>query len=274
MTQIWCNGQWLASDKFPSSPMDRGAVLGLGLFETLLALDGVPAFAERHWARIQASCDRLGWDFPRFDFLETATTLLMLNGLTAGRARIRLGITAGSGPINDLSPGSDRLVWMTASPVGDSAESLTACLAPWPRNERSALAGMKCAAYAENVVALDHARRLGFDEVIFANTSGYLCEFATANLFIVNEGALLTPPLGSGCLPGITREVVMELATGLGITCEERDLVSGELRRAEEVFLTSSIRGVVPLARFEDYEYAVARVSSVLRQAFQDAVAS
>lgn len=254
--------------------MDRGMLHGLGLFETLLAIDGVPVFADRHLARLQLACSRLGWPLSIPDFHGTAIELLARNDLTAGRARIRLAVTAGSGPINDLTPGSDRLVWMTALPAAQPPASLTACLSPWPRNERSPLAGLKCASYAENLIALDHARRQSFDEVIFPNTAGHLCEAATANLFVVMGSALFTPPLVSGCLPGITREVVIELVKDLGIPCEERDLLPGELQRAEEVFLTSSIRGLTRLSRFEDHPYAEGRTTQVLRQALQEAVAN
>ncbi len=274
MMQLWCNGQWLDSLDFPSSPADRGAILGLGLFETLLAIDGVPVFADRHFARLQQACGRLGWPLSLPNFHDTAAELLARNDLTVGRARIRLAVTAGSGPVHDLTPGSDRLVWMKALPVGDPSASLTACLSPWPRNERSPVAGLKCASYAENLVALDHARRQGFDETIYPNTAGHLCEAATANLFVVEGGTLLTPPLASGCLPGITREVVIGLAKGLGMACEERDLKPGELLRADEVFLTSSIRGVVRLSRFEDHCFAEGRTTPILRQALQEAIAN
>lgn len=272
MTQLWCNGQWLDSRDFPSSPTDRGSILGLGLFETLLALDGSVVFAERHLARLQQGCTRLGWSISIPDIHATAMELLARSNLTAGRARIRLAVTAGSGSLDDLTPGSDRLVWMAAFPAAGPPASLTACLSPWPRNERSPLAGMKCASYAENLLALDHARRQGFDETIFTNSSGHLCEAATANLFLASEGTLLTPPLASGCLPGITREVVIELAKVLGIPCHERDLLPAELPRAEEVFLTSSIRGLTRLSRVEDHHYAEGRTIQVLRQALQEAV--
>ena len=272
MTQLWCNGQWLNSLDFSSSPTDRGMQHGLGLFETLLALDGTPVFADRHLTRLQQACARLGWPLEIPAFRETAVELLARNNLIAGRARIRLSITAGSGTIHDLTPGSDRLIWMTAFPASDPSASLTASLSPWPHNERSALTGMKCASYAENLIALDHARRLGFDETIFTNTAGHLCEAATANLFVVLDGTLLTPTLASGCLPGITREVVIELATELGIPCEERHLALAELQQAKEVFLTSSLRGVVPLSRFEDYRYTAGRITQVLQQALQAAI--
>lgn len=274
MTPLWCNGQWLNSFDFPSSPMDRGTLHGLGLFETLLAIDGAPVFSDRHLARLQQACARLGWPLAIPDFHETAVELLARNGLTAGRARIRLAITAGSGPIHDLTPGDDRLVWMTALPAAEPPASLTACLSPWPRNERSSLAGMKCASYAENLIALDHARRLGFNEAIFSNTVGHLCEAATANLFMVIDGKLFTPPSASGCLPGITREVVIELATELEIPCEERNLSPAELPQAEEIFLTSSLSGVTRLSRFDDHHYAAGRTTQVLQHALQAAISS
>ena len=274
MTHIWCNGQWLEPLDFPSSPTDRGMLQGLGLFETLLALDGAPIFADRHLTRLQQACARLGWPLSLPDFRETAAELLVRNNLTTGRARIRLTVTAGSGSLHDLTPGSDRLIWITAFPASDPSASLTASLSPWPRNERSALAGMKCASYAENLIALDHARRLGFDETIFTNTAGHLCEAATANLFMVLDDTLLTPPLASGCLPGITREVVIELAMESGIPCDERILMPAELQQAEEVFLTSSVRGVVRLSRFENHRYAAERATAVLQQALQAAISS
>ena len=274
MTQLWCNGQWLTSLEFPSSPTDRGALHGLGLFETLLVLDGAPVFLDRHLARLQQACARLGWPLSLPDFYDTAVELLARNGLTSGRAKIRLSITAGSGTIHDLTPGDDRLVWLTALPAAEPPASLTACLSPWPRNEHSPLAGLKCASYAENLIALDHARRLGFDEAIFSNTVGHLCEAATANLFVVIDGKLFTPPLAAGCLPGITREVVIELATELKIPCEERNLAPAELPLAEEIFLTSSLSGVTRLSLFEDHRYPAGRTTRVLQQALQAAISN
>ncbi|MGL4401974.1 MAG: aminotransferase class IV [Luteolibacter sp.] len=249
MKKLWCNGHWLDSQDFPASPTDRGFLHGLGLFETMLAVDGRLIFADRHLARLRAGHDKLGWpvEFPAFQ--EIAAELLVANGLDTVRARVRLTVTGGSGPIHDLTPGSDRLVWMSAIPALVPPDSLSACISPWPRNEYSPLVGLKCASYSENLIALDHARRAGFDETIFLNTAGHLCEAATANLFLVKNGTLFTPPLGSGCLPGITRELVIELAGETGIPCEVGDLDASQLQAAEEIFLTSSTIGVLPVSR-------------------------
>ncbi len=272
MTQIWCNGQWLPATNYPGAAQDRGTFLGLGLFETMLAHDGVLVFANRHLARLHHSCKRLGWTAEIPGLREIAAELLVKNQLTKGRARLRLIVTAGSGPHNDLRPGADRLVWLAAFPAGETPESLTLCLSPWPRNERSPLAGLKTASYAENLVALDHARRLGFDEAVFLNTAGYLCETATANLFLIKNGVLLSPSLDSGCLPGIGREVLLELATSIGIPCEERPLTQQDLITAAEIFISSTIRGPVPVSRFEQKNLVIGAATQRLRTAFFDLV--
>lgn len=268
MMQLWCNGQWLDPLDFSMAPTDRGLMHGLGLFETILAIGGEPVFADRHLARLREGCERLGWPFECAGMRETMVELIRLNGLGEGRARVRLAITAGSGAIHDLAPGADHVVWMTAFPAPEPPLSTSANLSLWRRNEHSALAGLKCASYAENLVALRHASRLGFEETVFLNTSGYVCEAATSNVFLVRNGVLLTPSLDSGCLPGITRAVVIELAAELGISCEERPLIAEDLLAADEVLITSSIRGVMGVSRFEGRTLSPGSVTRKLRDAW------
>lgn len=269
MKRIWCNGQWLDPRDFLSSPMDRGSIHGLGLFETMLAIDGVLRFADRHFARLRSGHEKLGWPVEFPEFQEITAELLAMNRLDTGRARVRLTVTGGSGPIHDLAPGSDRLVWVSAFPALVPPESVSACLSPWPRNELSPLAGLKCASYAENLIALHHARRQGFDETIFLNTADNLCEAATANIFLVKDGTLLVPSLESGCLPGVTREVILELAAETGIPCEVGALVLNQLETADEFFLTSSTIGVMPVSRLGDREIPVGPVTRRLGAALE-----
>jgi branched-chain amino acid aminotransferase len=252
MNAFWCNGKWLSAADFPAAPLDRGAMLGLGLFETVLGEGGRAVFAERHLARLAAGCERLGWVSPDQEFgdlVGVMERLLQHAELGTGRARIRVTVTGGKGELAELAAGRDRLVWMMVSPAAAVPATVAVAIAPWPRNERGALAGLKCASYAENLVALDQARRAGFQETLFFNTAGELCEAATANVFLVTEGRLRTPPLTAGCLAGVTREVVLELAARNGIDCAEAALGSAELAAADEVFLTSATRGPVAVSR-------------------------
>ncbi|MDP3851423.1 MAG: aminotransferase class IV [Luteolibacter sp.] len=273
MIRIWCNGQWMEPLDFSIAVTDRGLMHGLGLFETILAVDGKPVFPERHLTRLDLSCRKLGWHFDFARFRQFMVELLAANGPAAqGRARIRLAITGGSGPVNDLSLGEDHIVMLSAAPVAEPPATTTANCSPFVRNERSALSGMKCGSYAENLVAQDHARRLGFEETVFSNSAGMLCEAATSNLFLVKGGCLHTPSLHSGCLAGITREVVIGLAAELGIPSTERDVAAAEIHEADEILLTSSIRGVMGVSRFEDRIFELGPVTALLRAAWNRAV--
>ena len=264
--QIWCNEQWYDLENAPSSLLDRGSILGLGLFETLLACDGRPVFLERHLARLQSACNRLNWQISYPEFSKIIPALLAKNHLTLGPARLRITVTAGSGPLNDIQLGTDWKIWMSAQPLSQTPASVTALLSPWPRNENSPLVGLKCASYAENLLALDHARRLGFAETLFLNTAGHLCEAATANLFLVKKGVLFTPSLASGCLPGIAREMILEIANHHRIEARECILTQEDLANADEVFTTSSIRGVQTISKVADQSFQAAAITSRLRE--------
>ncbi len=225
--------------------MDRGLCHGLGVFETVLALDRRPIALPLHLARLAAGAARLGLPAPAVP-VEAIGELLERQGLTKGRARVRIALGAGSGDLNRLEPGDDSFLWITAVVCPPPPASLVLVTAPFPRNERSPLAGIKCASYAENLIALDHARRHGADEALFLNTRGEVCEAATANIFAILDREIATPPLSSGCLPGTARARVIGIAASLGLPTAERTLMPGELADVP-VFLTSATRGVVPV---------------------------
>lgn len=120
---------------------------------------------------------------------------------------------------------------------------------PWTRNERGALTGFKTTSYAENVVALARAHERAASEALFPNTVGRLCEGTGSNVFVVLDGEIHTPPLSSGCLPGITRALTVEW-TG----ARETELPQDVLERADEIFLTSTLRDVQAVHRVDGRE--------------------
>jgi branched-chain amino acid aminotransferase len=127
---------------------------------------------------------------------------------------------------------------------------ISAHVASGRRNERAMTAGHKTLAYTDAVAALAEARAAGADEALFLDTEGHLSEATASNVFVVAGGALLTPPLSCGALPGITRAAVLRLAAELGAeAADDRPLDADALRAAEEAFLTSSVRELVPLVR-------------------------
>ena len=129
--------------------------------------------------------------------------------------------------------------------LGELAQAPASCdvaTAPWPRNERGLLAGVKTTSYAENVRALAWARERGAAEAVFGNLAGNLCEGTGTNVFVATDGRLVTPPLSAGCLAGVTRALVVEWA---GVA--EEDLPLSALPSAEEAFLTGTTRDVQPV---------------------------
>jgi len=272
--RIWCNGRVMDAEELRVSPFDRGLTIGLGLFETILSIDGRPVFFDRHWARHAAACRRLGWDAPDAGMLRDAIeNLLRENGLCSGFGRVRWFQTAGGGALDRLQTGADALTLLTATVAAPVPDLVALTLCPWTRNERSPLVGLKAASYAENALALADARSKGFGESLWINGQGEICEASTANVFAVIGGRGFTPPLSSGCLPGVTRAWVLESASRLGLAMEERTLSPADLARADELFLTSATRGVVPVSRLDEREWNIpGEWSETLRAAWQRAV--
>jgi branched-chain amino acid aminotransferase len=126
------------------------------------------------------------------------------------------------------------------------------------RHAASPLAGVKVTSWLNNSWNLHEAHHLGFDEVVLLNERGEVAECTAANIFCVREGRVLTPPLASGCLPGITREVLLEIGTGAGISVEEQTLVPEDLYTSEEVFISSTNRNLLPVSVIKDRKIAKA----------------
>lgn len=246
-TPVWVDGSLVAAADAGVSAFDRGVTLGEGVFETIKATGGTPFAVRRHLERLRRSAQALavdvGWSD---DELRSAIDDVIAAVVDAPRVRIRITATGGAAPLDPqraTEPRRGTLV-VAAGPFEPWPPSSTICTLPWPWNERSPLSGVKTTSHAEHVLAQAHARSQGCDEAVFANTSGHLCEGAASNVFVVVDGRLLTPSLASGCLPGVTRALVLETTDA-----EEADLSIDVLATADEIFLTSSTRDVQPVRR-------------------------
>lgn len=248
---IWHNYTWSESREIPIPASDRGLLHGFGIFDTMLAVDGeLPCFAE-HVARLAASCTRLGWPPPA---LATATfyELLKRNKLTTGRARIRVTLTAGSGEIHSTEQGEDFLLMLTAARANSRREApASVIVSTFARNERSPLAGIKSTCYAENLLALSEARTQGHDEALLLNTQGHLCEGTTSNVFLNIADRWLTPPLSSGCLPGIARAAVLRAAAQSGAVISEETITREQVDSATAGFLSSAVVGIRAIGKID-----------------------
>lgn len=242
---IWLDGALRDENSARVSVFDHGLTVGDGVFETLKAEHGQVFALTRHLERLARSARGLGLPAPDpAEVRRACAAVLEANPMPRGRLRITY--TGGLSPL-----GSDRgttgptlvVALGEAAPRPDTTSVVTV---PWTRNEHGALAGLKTTSYAENVVALARAQQQGASEALFANTAGRLCEGTGSNVFVVLDGELHTPPVSSGCLAGVTRALVVDW-----VGARETDLPFDALERAEEIFLTSSLRDVQAVARID-----------------------
>ena len=243
MTWVWVDGVLTAGDDSRVSALDHAVTVGDGVFETMKAVGGEPFAMRRHLRRLRSSAAVLGLEVGRSDEELRAVCAEVL-AADEGLGRLRITVTGGVGPLGSGRGSTPATVVVAASRATEWPATSQVVVVPWVRNERSAVAGAKTISYAENVVALAHAHERGADEAVLANTVGALCEGTGTNVFVVQGGRVRTPSLSTGCLAGITRELVLEL-----VDVEETDaLTPADLRGADEAFLTSSTRDVHPIA--------------------------
>jgi len=235
------NGHLLPADAAHVSVTDRGLTLGHGVFETIRVDEGAPFALSRHLRRLRAAAGHCGLDCPPATVLaEEVHALLAADQLLrSGRVRVRLTLTAGpdlpGGPRG--VPGPTRIV--SGGQVPTPHEPVTLLLVDWRRGTRTPTTGVKATSYLDSVLALGAAQRHGAAEALLLSDRGHLSEASRANIFLISRRRLRTPSLASGCLPGVTRGLVCEW-----FAAAEDRLTLGHLRRGEEAFLTSSLRGV------------------------------
>ncbi|MFD4399379.1 aminotransferase class IV [Kitasatospora sp. NPDC058478] len=247
-TTSWVNGALVDSADAAVSVLDHGLTTGDGVFETLKATDGRAFAITRHLDRLTRSARGLGLPDPDHDLVrEACAQVLAANPAPLGRLRVTY--TGGTSPLGSERGTAGPTLVVALGAINRRPDETAAAVVPWRRNEHSAVAGLKTTSYAENVVALAAAHRAGASEALFANTVGLLCEGTGSNVFVVLGGRLLTPTLASGCLAGITRQLVVDWCGA-----EETDLPLNALQDADEVFLTSTTRDVQAVTRVDDRE--------------------
>lgn len=239
------NGDLLSSSAPLLSVGDRLVQCGRGAFETLAAYRGRIFLAGEHFARLRQAARLLDLPCPSDEELTAAArTALEANDLAAAEiARVRITLSS--------PPDGASSWWVEATMPPPHPPAARVITGPFVRNERGLLAGLKTVNCGENFAALHLAREAGADEALFGNGRDELCEGTWSNVFVRIGDRWITPPLSSGCLPGITRRLVLELLSESGHSAFEETLLIRELERVESAFLTSSLREIQPIAAID-----------------------
>lgn len=227
----------------------QGRLYGRGVFTTIAVFGGEPFLWKKHWRRISINAEALGIDlsaFPEDDVKGRLQEALEVGKISEGRARV----TFYDDRPSDVWPTENTAappvtISVLAAPRKKVSRPFRCALSPFVINSRSALAGVKSCNYLENVLALEDARRGGSSESLRANERGHIAGACMANVFWLKGDRMFTPSLSTGCLPGTTREHVLE-----NVECEQATAARDEVERADAVFLTSAGLGVIAVDEF------------------------
>lgn len=243
--RAWLNGDLLTDPTQGAVAVtDHGFTVGDAVFEAVKTLGGRPFALTRHLARLERSAAGLGLPAPDLDDVRRGVEAVLEDDPIG---RLRITYTAGRAPMGSGRGDGPPTLVVAYSPIAPASDSTSVVTVPWTRNEHGATAGLKTTSYAENVIALAHAAERGGTEAIFANTAGNLCEGTGSNVFYVVDDELRTPSLDSGCLAGITRELVIEWCGAREVDAPLPDV----LGIASEAFLVSTTRDVQAIARWD-----------------------
>jgi branched-chain amino acid aminotransferase len=252
-----------------------GLLMGWGVFTTLRIYNGVPFAFERHWERMVWDAERLGiaLDYDEGAVRKAIVELAAANHRPEGAARLSFVKNHG-GLWADAQgcPPIDLLIFTRELAVWPASHKLL--LVPNAIFSMGRLAGAKMLSWVNNAGTLERVHAQGFDDALLLNEQGQLAECTSANVFLVRGGQILTPPLASGCLPGITREVLREVIPAAGYTLEEQDLTPADLDSAEEVFISSTTREVAGVGSIDpNWKFpAPGKITRQLAVAFQSYV--
>jgi branched-chain amino acid aminotransferase len=272
---IFHNGRIVPLKEVHLSPGQVGLLTGWGVFTTLRLYRGLPFAFERHWKRMARDAERLqlSMQYSEETVRRAVAELARVNHRPEGMARVSFVKNSGGlwSQAEDL-PASDLLIF-------------TRELVPWPAAHRLRLqpmgifaggqyAGTKMLSWVPHAAVLERTHGEGFDDALLLNERGQLAECTSANIFVVREGKVLTPPLSSGCLEGITRQVLFAIAPGAGVELVEQELTPDDLSAAQEVFVSSTTREVAAVGTISpNWTYpAPGKTTQALETAFTNYV--
>jgi branched-chain amino acid aminotransferase len=246
---VFHNESLLPIEKVRLSPGQAGIICGWGIFTTVRISRGEAFAYERHWRRLEkdAGIIRLPTVYTAAKVRVHLHEVIRANQVTEGCARIYLVYNSvGHWQSAEQRPPVDLLIYSAGMP--EYRETVRLALREHGRHAASPLAGVKTISWLNNVWSIAEANKEGFDEVVMLNERGEVAECTSANIFAVKDGKIFTPPLNSGCLEGVTRGILLEIAPEAGLPVVEQPLLPEDLYSAEEVFISSTNRNLISVA--------------------------
>jgi branched-chain amino acid aminotransferase len=246
-------------EKVRLSPGQTGLICGWGLFTTMRISRGEAFAYERHWRRLEkdAGVVRMPLPYTAAKVRVNLHEVIRANKVVDGCARIYLVYnSAGFWQGDEQLPEVDLII--CSAPLPEYREPIRLGLREHGRHARSPLAGVKSISWLPNVWAVGEAQKEGFDEVVLLNERGEIAECTAANIFAVKNGKVYTPPLNSGCLEGVTRGILFEIAPEAGVAVVEQALRPEDLYSAGEVFISSTNRNLLGVGEIAGHKIASA----------------
>ena len=254
------------------SPGQTGLLNGWGVFSTMRISDGVLFAFERHWRRMHQDAIHMHVPFPDDPEWIHSRLLKLVEANRAYNATLRVVVVRNRGGLYE-GPDQTRdfdLIAFTTD-INEWGDSVRLALKPNGRHAQSEFAGAKILSWAQNLTWYEEAHQRGFDEYVLLNERGEVSECTSANIFTVEGANVFTPPLKSGCLPGVTRELLLEEIRVPGFQVHEKTLMPSDLVRADQVLITSSTRDLLPARHIEGLDIRnQSSAAQVLSQAFHE----
>ena len=235
-----------------TSPGQTGLMNGWGVFSTIRVSEGVLFAFERHWARMKKDAERLRVPFPAEMEWLSERLYRLIEANHAFNATLRVVVVRNHGGPYE-GPGIDRDFDVIAFTTGltEWGDTVRLGVKPFARYAQNEFAGAKICSWAHNLAWYEEAHERGFDEYLLLNERGEVSECTSANVFVIAGMNVYTPPLSAGCLPGVTRELLLEEVSLPGVNIAERTLLPADLQQADAVLISSTTRDLLPVTFIE-----------------------
>ena len=273
--EIFLNGQFMPEEDAKVSVFDRSFLYGDGVFETLRLYNGKPFLLDRHLGRLAHSLGSLYIGDP-YDFDQWNEHVReLINRNSAKESILRIQVSRGVGKRGYTSSGNyspTTVISLHDTPPSVSDTQLDLITATGILTDHDPLSTLKTSNKLVNIIAMREAERAGAHDALLLNGKGFATETSSSNIFAILGTKLNTPPLNSGCLSGITRGYILELAIELGIETTQEDLGYDQLKSCEGIFLTNSVREIQAVKSLDGESIRQSSLTVQLQQAYRQKV--